>query len=165
VTVPHGIELRPARPEELAAVRDLLVSAGLPLDGLEDAALLLVAVRGAAVVGCAALERHGADGNAVQLLRSVAVREDLRGAGLGAALTERILAEADARKEPVALLTETAPGYFPRFGFRPVPRAALPVALFASKELQGACPATARAFLHPASGGPGASPRLGVRAR
>jgi amino-acid N-acetyltransferase len=51
----------------------------------------------------------------------------------------------------VALLTETAAGWFPRFGFHPVDRAALDPALAASAELAGACPATAQAFLRPAS--------------
>jgi amino-acid N-acetyltransferase len=53
----------------------------------------------------------------------------------------------DQQQAPVALLTETADGWFPRFGFRPVPREALPAALSASAELRGACPATARALL------------------
>ena len=52
---------------------------------------------------------------------------------------------------PVALLTETAAGWFPRFGFHLVDRAALDPALAASAELAGACPATAQAFLRPAS--------------
>jgi amino-acid N-acetyltransferase len=40
-------------------------------------------------------------------------------------------------------------GYFPRFGFRPVDRAALPAALATSAELRGACPASARSLLRP----------------
>jgi len=46
----------------------------------------------------------------------------------------------------VALLTVTAAGYFDRFRFTVTDRAALPVALSASAELTGACPATATAY-------------------
>jgi amino-acid N-acetyltransferase len=82
------------------------------------------------------------------LLRSVAVRAEQRGRGVGAELVRAALAAAGPRR-PVALLTETGAGWFPRFGFRPVERAALDPALAASAELAGACPATARAFLRP----------------
>jgi N-acetylglutamate synthase-like GNAT family acetyltransferase len=41
------------------------------------------------------------------------------------------------------LLTDTAPEYFARFGFRHEPIARAPQALKASAEFQGACPASA----------------------
>jgi amino-acid N-acetyltransferase len=44
------------------------------------------------------------------------------------------------------LLTTTAAGYFPRFGFETVGREALPPVLSASEELRGACPASAIAM-------------------
>jgi amino-acid N-acetyltransferase len=50
----------------------------------------------------------------------------------------------------VALLTETADGYFERFGFDRVDREQLPSAVSASPELSGACPDTARAYLRTA---------------
>ncbi|GGR92769.1 hypothetical protein GCM10008960_19700 [Deinococcus sedimenti] len=43
----------------------------------------------------------------------------------------------------VSLLTTTAPEYFPRFGFQPIPRQGAPQTLLASREFQDACPATA----------------------
>lgn len=102
------------------------------------------------MVGVAALERYGTHGAPVFLLRSVAVRPDCRGSGLGAALVTAALAAADAqvgRRATVGLLTETAEGYFDRFGFARVDRDALPSALAASAELSGACPDSARAYL------------------
>jgi amino-acid N-acetyltransferase len=145
------VRVREAGPEDRPAVRELIAAAGLPLDGLDDAAPVLVAVAGDLVVGTAALERHGGAPDPVFLLRSAAVDSSWRGRGIGAALTTVALAHVDADHAEVALLTETAAGYFTRFGFRAVERAALPAALGASAELRGACPASAQALVRPAS--------------
>jgi amino-acid N-acetyltransferase len=134
--------VRPARPEETDQVAELLITAQLPTAGLADAWRTWVAVDGDQLVGTASLERHGD----AYLLRSVAVRADQRGRGIGAELVGTALAAAEAGR-PVALLTETAAGWFPRFDFRQVDRAALDPALAASAELAGACPATAQAFV------------------
>lgn len=144
--------VRDAAPADLPAVRQLVTEAGLPLDGLEDAGHVLVAQAGDVVVGTVALERYGDEGAPVFLLRSAAVDPAWRGRGLGAALTGAALARVDADRAEVALLTETAAGYFPRFGFRLVDRAALPTGLAASAELRGACPESAHALLRPVAG-------------
>ena len=143
--------VREATPADLAATTDLIASAGLPLAGLDDAALLLVAVADGELAGTAALERHGAGADTAFLLRSAAVDPAWRGRGVGAALTAAALEHVDAAAAPVALLTGTAEHYFPRFGFTPVDRDRLPAALTASAELRGACPASARALLRPAT--------------
>ena len=154
-TAPAGegppVLVREATPADLAATQDLIAAARLPLAGLEDAALVLVAAAAdGTVVGTVALERHGTGDDTAFLLRSAAVAPSWRGRGIGAELTAAALAHLDAGA-PVALLTETAAGYFPRFGFTAVPRDRLPTDLGASAELQGACPASARALLRPAS--------------
>lgn len=64
--------VRDAAPADPPAVRALVAGAGLPLDALADAALVLVADAGGSAVGTAALERHGADPDTVFLLRSAA---------------------------------------------------------------------------------------------
>ena len=144
--VPH-VTIRPVTPDDQDAARSLIAGAGLPLDGLDEAALLLVAEADGAVVGTIALERYPTADGPVFLLRSAAVAPEHRGGGIGAALTAAALERADAERAPVALLTETADGWFPRFGFRAVGRDELPEALAASAELRGACPETARALL------------------
>jgi len=140
------MDIRLAHPEETNTVAELVTAAGLPTAGLAQAWRIWVAVDRDRLLGTASLERH--DG--AYLLRSVAVRDEARGRGIGAQLVRTALA-AVAPAGPVALLTETAAGWFPRFGFHPVDRAALDPALTASAELAGACPATAQAFLRPAS--------------
>lgn len=141
--------VREAAPADLAVVRDLVSRAGLPVEGLTDAAVTLVADDGT-VVGAIALERHGTGRETVFLLRSAAVDPASRGRGIGALLTAAALERVDEGSAPVALLTETAEAYFPRFGFTLVDRAALPAVLHSSAELRGACPASARAMLRPA---------------
>jgi N-acetylglutamate synthase-like GNAT family acetyltransferase len=95
---------------------------------------------GATIVGCAALERYGEHA----LLRSVAVDAHLRGQGWGQRLTHAALDLArTAGVHKVYLLTETASAFFPRWGFRPIARAAVPAAVQQSVEFTHACPASA----------------------
>jgi amino-acid N-acetyltransferase len=140
--------VRAARARDDAPARALLERAGLPLDGYEQSWRRWVATdQSGDLVGVVALERHGTP--PVYLLRSLAVAPGQRGTGLGVALVRTALAAADALEHGragVGLLTETAAGYFDRFGFAATDRAALPEALSASAELTGACPATATAY-------------------
>jgi len=142
--------VRPATPDDFAAVSDLLAAAKLPLAGVPEwFGEFVVAETGGRRVGAAGLERHGEVG----LLRSVVVDPAFRGTGLGASLTGEILAQARReRLKSVYLLTTTAAGYFPRLGFRRVERAALPAALNDSEELRGACPETAVAMVRDLAG-------------
>lgn len=145
-----GVELRAATPDDRPAVDGLLADNGLPLDGLDAAARVLVATNGDDLVGVAALERHGDGPDTAYLLRSVAVRPELRDRGLGVRLVTAALAVVDADHAPVALLTDTAPDFFARFGFDVVDRSALPASLGASVELQGVCAESTPAMLRSA---------------
>jgi amino-acid N-acetyltransferase len=133
--------IEPAKSEDLAGVLTLLERHGLPVDGasgLGDA--LLVARLDRAIVGAAGVELY-AEG---ALLRSVVVDERVQGQGLGQRLTEAALALARAhRASTVFLLTTTADGFFPRFGFEPITRADVPESVRQSVEFQSACPASA----------------------
>lgn len=134
-------QLVPATPADLPAVLNLLTASDLPHDGLaEHFDTAVVARDGAAVVGSAALELYGE----AALLRSVAVVESLRGQGLGRELTAAALELARARGvRRVYLLTTTAEGYFPSFGFTSIARAEVEPAVQASVEFTSACPASA----------------------
>lgn len=135
------LQLAPATLADLPAVLDLLTESDLPHDGLADHFDAAVVARdGATVVGCAALELYGE----AALLRSVAVAARMRGQGLGRELTTAALELARARGvRRVYLLTTTAEGYFPSFGFAPITRAEVEPAVQASVEFTGACPASA----------------------
>jgi amino-acid N-acetyltransferase len=146
------VTVREAAPVDLPAVQHLVAEAGLPLDGLTETAVVLVAAAGSVIVGTVALERHGAGPGTTFLLRSAAVEQSWRSRGIGAELIAAALARVDTVGAQAALLTETAANWFPRFGFVPVDRTSLPRVLEASKELQGACPASAQAMLRTPTG-------------
>lgn len=111
----------------------LLDAAGLPRPTPAEPVRWLVARDGAAVAGCVGLEAHG---DAV-LLRSLAVRPDRRGAGLGRALAVAAVAAAGGRD--VFLLTLDHAGFFARLGFAPVDRASAPEAVRRSGQFAGGC--------------------------
>jgi amino-acid N-acetyltransferase len=131
------LQIERADGTDVTAVESLLAAADLPLDGAAEAlAIGVVARDGDALVGAAAVERYGAAG----LLRSVVVREDMRGAGVGRAVVEA--AEDLARREGVQdlyLLTETAVDWFPRFGYSVVDRAVAALAVGRSIEFTTVC--------------------------
>ena len=133
--------VRPAIPDDLPAVEQLLTTSGLPLDGVRDAlSTFVVADAGHELVGVAGLEV--CCDNA--LLRSVAVRPEWRSHGVGRALVTRLVTDAEARGiHALYLLTTTADRYFPTFGFRPISRDDVPADVRETAEFKEACPASA----------------------
>jgi amino-acid N-acetyltransferase len=138
---PERFEVRPARPEDYEAAAALLEESGLPLDGMrEHLGHAFVAMAQGAIVGFVAVEMH--EGPA--LLRSLAVEPRHRGQRLGERLAQEALRMArDCGRVDVYLLTETAAGFFPRFGFAVEDRALAPPVLRSSVEFKTACPTTA----------------------
>ncbi|MGH9442973.1 MAG: arsenic resistance N-acetyltransferase ArsN2 [Thermoanaerobaculia bacterium] len=136
--------LRPAVPADLPEILALLEIANLPVEGVADHLPgFLIAEFDACPAACGGLERYGAEA----LLRSVAVRPAHRRSGLGNRIVKTLI--ETARREgirTVVLLTTTAAGYFPRFGFESIDRSAVPESLRRSAELRGACPSTATAM-------------------
>lgn len=139
-----SFSIEPAQPADLAAILDLLDSHRLPQAEVErhlDTAL--VARSGERIVGCAVIEPYESAG----LLRSVAVAQSQRGLGVGIRLTEAAIHLAQSRGiRALYLLTETAAGFFPRFGFRPISRDEVDPAVRDSIEFTRACPASALAM-------------------
>ncbi|WP_027893731.1 arsenic resistance N-acetyltransferase ArsN2 [Calidithermus chliarophilus] len=136
--------MRRARPEDLPAVLELLEQAALPLQGVEQhLGHFLLEFDGETLVGCAGLEVYGDTG----LLRSVVVRPEYRSRGVAGRLVRALLEQARRQGlKSLSLLTTTAEGYFPRYGFARVGREQLPPALHASEEFKGACPDSAVAL-------------------
>lgn len=140
------LRVRPADEADWGPVTAMLRSAGLPLAGLAPPGSggglvrLWVAEQDEEVVGVAGLERYGT----AALLRSVAVRPDARGGGVGHRLVDAVLAQARCDCiHDIYLRTTTAEGFFPRFGFTPVTVEAVPAPVRSSAEFQGACPESA----------------------
>jgi amino-acid N-acetyltransferase len=133
--------MRSATTADLPTIEALLTASGLPLDGVAAALRdFVVAEHDERLVGVAGLEVCCE----AALLRSVAVANDWRSRGVGRALVARVIADAEARGvSALYLLTTTAEGYFPSFGFAAISREDVPSALRATSEFQGACPASA----------------------
>jgi amino-acid N-acetyltransferase len=140
-----AVVIEPARVNDLPALFALLEQSGLPQEGLSDhLSTTLVAREDQGIVGSAALEIYGK----TALLRSVAVADHLRGHGVGQHLTNAALNLARQQGiTHVYLLTETAALFFPRFGFRPIPRSEVSPAIHASYEWTVACPVNAQAMV------------------
>ncbi|HEU5076946.1 MAG TPA: arsenic resistance N-acetyltransferase ArsN2, partial [Polyangiaceae bacterium] len=137
----------PARQDDLAAVRTLVVAADLPDHDLSAhfPQGYVVARAGGALVGVAGLEVHGEGG----LLRSVAVAPTHRSRGVAQALVaDRLKAAEGLGLLGVYLLTTTAPAYFVRLGFAQIPRDSAPDALKRSSEFASVCPASAVCMVH-----------------
>lgn len=126
-----------ARKEDLPEILALLDGCELPREGLADhLATTLVARDGMNIVGCSALELY----QEYALLRSVAVKETHRRRGLASRLTKAALDLArDHQVTTVYLLTETASMFFPKLGFKPVPRSEVPQKVQSSIEFTTLC--------------------------
>lgn len=133
---------RAARAQDLAAMRALLDSAGLPTQDLTSAHLETFRVAGdrdGRLAGGVGLEIV----DEVALLRSLVVDPARRGTGLGHALVEAALELARERGvAEVWLLTTTADRFFERLGWRRVERAVAPAGIRATAEFSTICPSS-----------------------
>jgi N-acetylglutamate synthase-like GNAT family acetyltransferase len=162
---PPPARFRPARAEELEPVGELLESAGLSAAGLDD--------RLSGTMVCQDGDHPGAEdgGHALAataclqplenaaILRSVAVRKDLRGSGLGMLVVAAAVRLAGERGIPlVGLFTEEAEGFFEKLGFRRVERSALPDSIRTSPHAAEECAQSAAAMVFELGGWSEADP-------
>jgi glycerol 3-phosphatase-2 len=145
-----GVRLRAAREADMPSLTVLLTSAGLSVEGAAGrlAETVVAELReepgGIAATACLHLiaEARGAAGRPARwgLLRSVAVRTDLRGKGLGHLVTARAVGTGRFRGvAEVFLFTETAERFFQRLGFRTVDRETLPGPVIRTAHADGEC--------------------------
>ncbi|MBT5902867.1 MAG: GNAT family N-acetyltransferase [Opitutaceae bacterium] len=124
----------------------LLQSAALPTADLQNAAWenFILAHQAEKLVGVIGLELH----NAFGLVRSLAVTESVRGAGLGSDLLQRI--EDHARTSDIGqlgLITDSAQAFFTRHGYQTVARSDAPLALRETEQFRCICPDSAAIML------------------
>ncbi|HEY5850451.1 MAG TPA: arsenic resistance N-acetyltransferase ArsN2 [Lysobacter sp.] len=137
----RAVNLRPLLAGELPQVRALLTSASLPVEDLDEASVhFIVAGDGDEPLGAIGLETFGNVG----LLRSMVVRPEARGSGIGGRLVEAL--EGHARgigMDQLVLLTQTAETFFANLGYAVIAREAAPSAVQRSAEFRSICPASA----------------------
>jgi len=136
------MRIAPLEHSQFEAVRVLLRTAGLPASDLDPSALplFLAAWDGGRLVGVVGVEPLGMEG----LLRSLAVRPEWRGRGVGRRLVA--MAEATARTRGIQalyLLTTTAEAFFARAGYSRLAREAAPGSVQGTTEFRSVCPASA----------------------
>lgn len=125
----------------IAEITALLAENGLPISDISASSpVQFFGIREAgALVAVVGLERYPPIG----LLRSLAVRTDLRRRGLGQELVAYVEAYAAAQGvETLFLLTTTAARFFLDLGYSPASRDQAPASIQASSEFSALCPAT-----------------------
>jgi amino-acid N-acetyltransferase len=142
-------KIRNAKQSDLESIIPLLSECKMPIDGICAESILnfLVAEttveKDCTLAGVSGLEIYGESA----LLRSVAVHKNLRGKGIGNDLVIRTLEKARNKKiKRIYLFTETAQGYFSRFGFKKIQRRQIEIRVQQSAEFMYACPKSAIAL-------------------
>ena len=149
-------DIRPARPDDLAAVEALLRDEHLPTDGVREQFAGFLVADGtyssrvpAAPIRAIGLEHYGA----AALLRSAVVDSAWRGCGVGRALVGAAAGAARAHGAiDLYLLTTTAEAFFSALGFRPIGRDDVPDAVRQSVEFVSACPSSATVMMRRVDG-------------
>ena len=135
------ITITPARAEDLAGIKALLLESNLPTAGVDDHwRTFLVARDGDTMVACGGAEAY----QFAALIRSVAVKAEYRSHGIGRRIVRQLLDRLASRGlREFYLLTTTAEAYFKKRGFKPIDRDEVHPQLLSSREFQDACPSTA----------------------
>ena len=128
-------------PSDGPSIRSLVEASGLPSGDLDQPHIRFLGSRDeAGLAGVVGLELFGETG----LLRSLAVRSDLRGVGLGGQL---VRAAEDAAISQGAtnlfILTTTAETFFGRRGYAQSERVTSPPVILPTAELTSNCPPSA----------------------
>ena len=136
--------IREARAKDFKGIEEILLNAKLPIAGIKKPnCKLFVLEAQQEIAGIIGYELYGD----IALLRSLAVVPSQQGQGRAKELFEfifRHLKEKNIRD--VYGLTLTIPEWLLKLGFNEIKRDDIAPELFASEELKGACPDSARAF-------------------
>ena len=130
-----------ATSRDLEPVKQLLAECELPNEDVDrHLGYFMLARSGEGLAGAVGLELLGTSG----LFRSLAVRPEHRGKGLGTSLCHHMFTRA--RSSGIAklyLLTQGAEGFFRKMNFTPIERKAAPPGIRATAEFRTLCPESA----------------------
>ncbi len=130
-----------AESSDLSMVKALLNSHSLPTEDIGTSNIIFYLINeGEGLKACAGVERFGEVG----LLRSVAVKDESRGKGIGSKLIKLVLEQSKGDGiETLFLLTETAESFFSKIGFKKIDRSKAPELIKHSNEFAELCPVSA----------------------
>ncbi len=134
-----------AKVYDLPEIFGLLRDNDLAFDGVaKDLRDFLIIKERGEIIACAGLEIHGRVG----LLRSVTVKKERQGQGLGRVLINRLLDTVKKRGlKRIYLLTETAHHFFSKLGFQRIERNAVDPLIQQSEGFTQCCPCSSIAMI------------------
>ena len=126
---------------DLSSVKALLETYHLPVEDIDSSEISFYVIKdGQSIKACAGVERFGELG----LLRSVAVKEQHKGKGVGTAFMNKVLEQSKVEGiSTLYLLTETAAPFFNKIGFIKIDRSKAPGSIKRSNEFADLCPVSA----------------------
>jgi amino-acid N-acetyltransferase len=135
------VRIEPAKPESIAAIRDLLAANNLPIADIADDAVRLFEFRqDNELIGTVGVEQHGHTG----LLRSLAVKDNHRSKGIGEQLVTHVLCYCSSKQiTELYLLTTTAEKFFEKLEFKRISRETTPNEIMQTREFKDICPLSA----------------------
>ncbi len=121
-------------------VIDLLQESNLPVSDLSEQKELFALLQNNEVAGTGGLELF----DNCALLRSVAVRKDLQGKGLGKFINRELEKISKQRGiDCIYLLTTTAKDFFSKEGYEAITRDEVPESIKSTSEFSSVCPSSA----------------------
>ena len=133
-------KLIPANDGLRPAALSLLRQNNLPISDIDESKLLFALIENNEVIGTGGLEFF----DDCALLRSVSIRKDLQGKGLGKLITHKL--ENISRQKGIDclyLLTTTAKDFFNKEGYEVITRDDVPESIKTSTEFSSLCPSSA----------------------
>jgi amino-acid N-acetyltransferase len=139
----NGFLVEPSVFNDYLEIARLLTGSDLPVPDSNDKPVLFLVARNSHgdIVACLGWESYGHRA----LLRSLAVRDDHKGQGIGSSIVRAALVRLEqAGCSEFYLLTSSASDFAMRFGFEPIERSALPEAVATSCQVSSTCCAKAQ---------------------
>ncbi len=139
------IEIRHADHSDYPSIHSLLLSMGLPTEGVRgNLQNFMVLVKNDRIIGTVGLEIYGENA----LLRSLGVDDAHQGLGYGTLLYQAILQKAIGQNiQNLYLLTETAENFFTTLGFKKIARDTADHEIKLSTEFVKVCPKSATCMM------------------
>jgi amino-acid N-acetyltransferase len=136
------IEITDTIREDIVEVLNILQENELTTDGVSEFFENYLVLKGDnLIIGVCGLEIYESLG----LLRSMAIRTEWHHQGLGSILLEAMIEKATTRNlDAIYLLTNTAEGFYLKFGFETISRDLAPEAIQHSREFEHLCPVSSK---------------------